>query len=51
MIMQQKVSCMPFLFDDKSGDEPTEFQIFLEQREMNIDIIWYFLGMRLWRKH
>lgn len=27
-IIQDKVSCVPFLFDDDSSDQPTEFQIF-----------------------
>ena len=31
-IMHQRVSCMPFLFDDESGNEPTEFQIFFRTK-------------------
>ena len=33
MIMQQRVNCMPFLFDDVSSEEPTEFQIFFRTGE------------------
>lgn len=33
MIMQQKVPCMPFVFDDISSEEPTEFLIYFRAGE------------------
>ena len=32
-IMQQRVLCTPFLLDETSADEPTEFQIFFRTKE------------------
>lgn len=31
IIIQQKAECEPFLFDDTSRDEPTEFQVYFRQ--------------------
>ena len=55
MIMQQRVPCMPFVFDDTSSEEPTEFQIFFRTKENEYR---YYLALfkdeivaeSLWRK-
>lgn len=32
-ILQQEVDCQPFLFDDESREQPTEFEVFFRQGE------------------
>lgn len=33
IILQQRITCQPFIFDEESKDEPTEFQIFFRTKE------------------
>ena len=39
VIIQQRAECEPFLFDEESKEEPTEFRIFFRQEKVNTVIV------------
>lgn len=39
VIIQQRAECEPFLFDEESKEEPTEFRIFFVRKKVNTVIV------------